>query len=65
MLPAKPLNGLRMVAVVHDLIPLLFQEECFSRWPGPKYVGRYWQSLNRLQSYDGLLAISESTRHES
>ncbi len=63
-LPAKPLNGLRMVAVVHDLIPLFFQEEYFSRWPGPEFVRRYFQGLNRLRSYDALLAISESTRRD-
>ena len=28
-LPAKPLNGLKMAAVVYDLIPLIFQEEYF------------------------------------
>ena len=34
-LPAKPLNGLKMVAVVYDLIPLLFQEEYFPGGRGP------------------------------
>ena len=63
-LPAKPLNGLKMVAVVYDLIPLLFQEEYFSRWPGPEFVRRYFQGLNRLRSYDALLAISEATRRD-
>ena len=63
-LPAKPLNGLKMVAVVYDLIPLLFQEEYFPRWPGPEFVRRYFQGLNRLRSYDALLAISESTRRD-
>ena len=63
-LPAKPLNGLKMVAVVYDLIPLLFQEEYFPRWPGPEFVGRYFQGLNRLRSYDALLAISEATRRD-
>ena len=63
-LPAKPLNGLKMVAVVHDLIPLLFQEDYFSRWPGPERVRRYFQGLNRLRSYDALLAISEATRRD-
>ncbi|HKM52065.1 MAG TPA: glycosyltransferase [Isosphaeraceae bacterium] len=63
-LPAKPLNGLKMVAVVYDLIPLLFQEEYFPRWPGPEFVRRYFQGLNRLRSYDALLAISEATRRD-
>ena len=34
-LPAKPLNGLKMAAVVYDLIPLIFQEEYFPRGRGP------------------------------
>ena len=63
-LPAKPLNGLKMVAVVYDLIPLLFQEEYFPGWPGPEFVRRYFQGLNRLRSYDALLAISEATRRD-
>ena len=63
-LPAKPLNGLKMAAVVHDLIPLIFQEEYFPCWPGPEFVRRYFQGLNRLRSYDALLAISEATRRD-
>ena len=63
-LPAKPLNGLKMVAVVHDLIPLLFPEEYFSRRPGPELVRRYVQGLNRLRNYDALLANSEATRRD-
>ena len=62
-LPAKPLNGLKMAAVVYDLIPLIFQEEYFP-WPGPECVRRYFQGLNRLRSYDALLAISEATRSD-
>jgi len=62
-LPAKPLNGLKMVAVVYDLIPLLFQEEYFPRW-GSDFVQRYVQGLSRLRSYDALLAISEATRRD-
>jgi glycosyltransferase involved in cell wall biosynthesis len=63
-LPAKPLSGLKMVAVVRDLIPLLFQEEYSSRWPGPEFAPRYFQALNRLRSYDALLAISEAARRD-
>ena len=63
-LPAKPLNRLKMAAVVYDLIPLIFQEEYFPLWPGPEFVGRYLQGLNRLRSYDALLAISEATRSD-
>ena len=63
-LPAKPFNRLRLVAVVYDLIPLRFQEQYFHKWPGPEFVGRYLQGLNRLRSYDAVLAISESTRRD-
>ena len=62
--PAKPLSGLKMVAVVHDLIPLIFQEEYFPRWPGPEFVPRYVQGLNRLRCYDALLTNSEATRRD-
>ena len=40
-LPARPLNGLRLAAVVYDLIPLLYQEDHFPLWPGPEFVRRY------------------------
>ncbi len=63
-LPARPLGGLKMAAVVYDLIPLLFQEAYFSRWPGPEFIRRYAQGLERLKEYDALLAISESTRRD-
>jgi len=62
--PAKPLNGLKLAAIVYDLIPLLFQEEYFPYWRGPGLVPRYLQSLIRLRSYDALLAISEATRRD-
>ena len=60
-IPARPLGRLKMAAVVYDLIPLIFQEEYF---PGPEWVGRYLQSLNRLRSYDALLALSDATRDD-
>jgi glycosyltransferase involved in cell wall biosynthesis len=63
-LPAKPLNQLKMFAVIYDFIPLIYQEEYFRLWPGPESVLRYHQSLSRLQSYDALLAISEATRRD-
>ena len=63
-LPAKPLNGLKVVAVVYDLIPLLFQEEYFPGWGGPEFARRYLQGLNRLRSYDALLALSDSCRSD-
>lgn len=58
-LPAKPLNGLAMVAVVYDLIPFLFRDRCM---PDPSYAARFYRRLRPLRRYDALLAISESTR---
>ena len=63
-LPAKPVSGLKMVAVVYDLIPLIFQEMYFTDWRGPMACDRYLQGLYRLRSYDALLAISEATRRD-
>ena len=64
ILPAKPLNGLKLAAVVYDLIPLLFQEAYLSGWSATDLVQRYSQALYRLRSYDALLAISEATRRD-
>jgi glycosyltransferase involved in cell wall biosynthesis len=62
-LPARPLGGLKMAAVVYDLIPLVQEEETFDVW-GERIARRYLQGLDRLRSYDVLLAISESTRRD-
>ncbi len=59
--PAKPLNNLVMIAVVHDLIPFLFQEQYLSDPPGAR---RAYRHLERLRRYDLLLANSESTRFD-
>jgi glycosyltransferase involved in cell wall biosynthesis len=63
-LPAKPLSGLKMIAVVYDLIPLIFQELYFPDWSGTELVDRYLRGLYRLRSFDALLAISEATRRD-
>ena len=58
-LPAKPLNGLRLAAFVHDVIPFLFQEQYLK----PEAYGRrMYRHLERLRQYDLLLANSEATR---
>jgi glycosyltransferase involved in cell wall biosynthesis len=62
-IPAKPLYGLKIFAVVYDLIPLLFQEHYFP--PSRReFLHRYLQGLSRLRSYDALLTISEATRQD-
>jgi glycosyltransferase involved in cell wall biosynthesis len=62
-IPAKPLNGLKIAAVVYDLIPLLLQEQYILRW-WPELLRRYSEALDRLRNYDALLAISEATRSD-
>ena len=42
-LPAKPVSGLKMVAVFYDLIPLIFQEKYFTGWPGPMAWSATWR----------------------
>ena len=63
-LPAHPSNGMKIAAVIYDLIPLLFQENRPSGWPDPEHLMRNVENLSRLGSYDALLAISEATRRD-
>src|SRR5207247_11019546 len=56
--PPRPLNGLKMAAVVYDLIPFLFPAENVY----DPVLMRYYRSLDQLRRYDVLLAISEATR---
>jgi glycosyltransferase involved in cell wall biosynthesis len=57
--PIKPLNGLLMAAVVHDVIPFIFQERYLNdlHWAVPVYRG-----LETLRKYDVLLSNSDATR---
>ena len=59
--PAKG-DGPALAAVVYDLIPLLFQDRYLRLWPGTSFTRRYHWALERLRTYDLLLAISEATR---
>lgn len=56
--PSRPDNGLRMIAIVYDLIPFLFQNEMAL----DKDLMRHYHVLETITQYDGLLAISEATR---
>ena len=58
--PAPPLNGLRMAAVVYDLIPFLFPPENYF----DTILMQYYRSLETLRRYDLLLAISDATRQD-
>jgi glycosyltransferase involved in cell wall biosynthesis len=59
--PARPLNGPAMSAVLYDLVPFLFQEK-YLTWPPA--ARRFYRNLERLRTYDALLAISEATRDD-
>jgi glycosyltransferase involved in cell wall biosynthesis len=61
-LPPKPLSGLKMVAVVRDLLPLMFQDDGLSSPEAADRWRRYRRGLDRLRGYDALLVISEATR---
>ncbi len=54
----------RLFAVCHDLIPYLFQEDYLQRWHGNTFARRYLWGLERLRTYDRLLANSEATRSD-
>jgi glycosyltransferase involved in cell wall biosynthesis len=56
--PARPLSGLRIAAVIYDLLPFLFQERYLTYGPAARW---FYRSLERLRGYDHLLAISEAT----
>ena len=58
--PSHPKNGLKMCAVVYDLIPFLFQNE----WEPDPLLLRHYRVLEQLSRYDALLAISEATRKD-
>ena len=62
--PSPPLNGVKMVALVHDLIPLIFSEHYFKRWPGPEYTRLYLRGLDRLRRYDAFVTNSAATRDD-
>jgi glycosyltransferase involved in cell wall biosynthesis len=59
--PARPLTGLRMAAVVHDLGPVLFPDRAPAE---PGFSGRAARALTRIRPYDLLLAASETTRSD-
>lgn len=57
--PAKPLNGLKLAAYVHDLIPILSQEQYLAREGCARL---FYRKVERLKHYDLLLANSDATR---
>ena len=61
-LPPKPSNGLKVAALVHDLLPLFCHRESSTGRPGQERPQPDVESLNRLASYDALLVTSEANR---
>ena len=57
-LPDRPAHGLRLAAVVHDLIPLVFPERYLS---DDRVRRRYRAATSALRRYDAILMISEKT----
>ncbi len=57
--PARPVGGPLLATVVHDLIPLLFQDQYL---PDPADASWFNRRLRSLRQADLLLANSEATR---
>ncbi len=57
--PARPIEGPALIALVHDVIPFLFQEHYLR---DERHARRFYRSLERLRQYDHLVTNSESTR---
>ncbi len=60
-IPYLPAHGLRLAAVVYDLIPLLFPE-CYL--PDARVRRRFHEAISALRRYDAILTISEWTRSD-
>ena len=61
-LPAIPLNGLKVAALIHDLLPLFCHRDSSTGRPEKARPQADVESLNRLASYDALLVTSEANR---
>ncbi len=59
--PLPPASGLRMGAIVYDLIPAIFPEQYLQH---PGIARAYGQALDALSRYDLLLTISEAGRRD-
>jgi glycosyltransferase involved in cell wall biosynthesis len=60
--PEGIISRSKRVAIIYDLIPLIFHEEYLDR--NPEYEKWYLQRTGVLDKYDLLLAISEATRRD-
>ena len=60
--PSKPANGVKVAALIHDLLPLLFTEDSSSSRAEAERLRREVESLDWLGRHDALLATSETNR---
>ena len=58
--PARPRDGLKLAAIVYDMIPFLHQSEGAH---DPNLM-RSYRTLEELRRYDALLAISDASRDD-
>lgn len=57
--PPRLPGNCKLLAVIYDLIPFLFQEQYLT---DETLARRFYQNLDRLRGYDAWLAISEATK---
>lgn len=62
-LPNDQISHIKNVAVLYDLIPLIFKSNYLD--PNPLFKTWYLQRLESLKRFDLLFAISESTRRDA
>jgi glycosyltransferase involved in cell wall biosynthesis len=61
-LPARPTNGPKVAALIYDLLPLFFPGDSSATLTEAERLRRDLESLNRMGSYDALLATTETNR---
>ncbi len=57
--PAKPIGGPALAALMHDLIPFIYQEKYLRN---PETAAWFYRRLRSMKGYDLLVTNSESTR---
>ncbi len=63
-LPAQPSNGMKLAAMIYELMPVVLDDDCPSGLPVNERMKRHFENLGRLASYDALLAVSEPARRD-
>jgi glycosyltransferase involved in cell wall biosynthesis len=60
--PSIPANGLKVAALIHDLLPLFFTEDSSASPAETRRLRREVEIRDRLSRYDAILATSEANR---